>query len=301
MTTPQAGSYLQRALTLTPAVGNPELAECWRRIHVPPEVKRRLLNHVLLALEIRASGVSRAALPLHGLVVLAGAPGVGKSSLARGVAGEVARRIDSGRPPIRLITVNPHLLASELLGRTQRNIIAVFQDELPALVGDGPAVLVLDEVEAVAVTRAGASLSVNPIDVHRGTAALLAAFDWLASEMPKVVVVATTNLPETLDAAVLSRADVVLDVPRPGRAAIEAILADTLDALGEVYPGCQGQSADERLSEVARLLDGCDGRQARKFVAEALASRTETALSPGSLTVANLLDAAATARETRAG
>jgi SpoVK/Ycf46/Vps4 family AAA+-type ATPase len=293
---PLAGQYIQRALAAAPAAGNAALDECWRRIIVPAAIKERLLNHVLLALEIRGRGIPRTALPLHGLIVLSGPPGVGKSTLARGVAGPAARHLDGRYGPLRIVEMNPHLLPSELLGRTQRNVISVFKDELPALAGDNPAVLVLDDMEVLGIARSRASLSVNPVDVHRGTAALLTVLDWLSWEMPRVVVVGTTNLPGALDDAVLSRADVTLDVQPPGRAAVEAILADTLRALGGAYPGCGELAEDPRIAEVAALLDGCDGRQARKFIGEALALRTETALHPDSLTAAVLLTAARTWR-----
>lgn len=293
---PLAGQYAQRSLAATPAAANPALAECWRRIVVSGEIKRRLLNHVLLALEVRTARVPRTVLPLHGLVILSGPPGVGKSTLARGVAGQVADHLDGRHGTVRMVEMNPHLLPSELLGRTQRNIISVFQDELPALTGGDPVVLVFDDMEVLGVARSRASLAVNPVDVHRGTAALLAVLDWLSVEMPQVVVVGTTNLPGALDDAVLSRADVTIDIPLPGRAAIEAILADTLAALGEAYPRCGELARDPRIAEVAELLDGCDGRQTRKLIGEALAMRTETVLHPGSLAIEALIEAAVARR-----
>lgn len=285
-------SKVGEAMAVTAALGDRNLADSWNRIVVDPAVKDQLLNHALMAIGLRKAGIGGVGLPLHGLLLLSGAPGVGKTTLARGLASAVAESLGGSYGTVRLVDVNMHLLPSELLGRTQRNIVQLFQEELPALAEDGPVVVVLDEVEVLAVSRSQASLDINPADVFRGTAALLSALDWLAREAPGVLVVGTTNLAGALDDAVVSRADLLLELPLPDSAVLREILADTLRDLGRSFPGCAGLADDEELAAIAELLDGVDGRQARKYIADVLASSRTTALNPSELTMEQLVEQA---------
>ncbi len=278
-------SYVSDALIVTSAHDNPTLAENWSRIVVPEEIKERILNHAILAIELRKHGIGGVGLPLHGLVLLAGPPGIGKTSLARGLGSEVARVFGTRYGTVRVVDVNMHILPSELLGRTQRNIVQLFEEELPQLAEDGPLVVVLDEVEVLAVSRSQASMDINPADVFRGTAALLGALDWISREVPGAFVVGTTNLPGMLDAAVVSRADLVLELPLPTAPVIHEILADTLAEIHTLFPAPVPLAEAPELAEVAETLVGIDGRQTRKFVADVLASRRETALDPSKLTI----------------
>ncbi len=280
-------SQMEKAIVVTGA-HEASLRESWDRIVVPAGIKERLLNHALMAIELRKNGVAGMGLPLHGLLLLSGRPGVGKSSLARGLGSQVSIALAERYGPVRVLDVNLHVLPSELLGRTQRNIIQLFEEELPALAEDGPLIVILDEIEALAISRERSSLETNPADVFRGTAALLSALDWVAREVPGVVVVGTTNLPDAVDAAIMSRADLWLEIPLPTVRVIEEILHDTFEELARLYPGCKSILDSGRLREVAQQLEGFDGRQVRKLVADALASRVETALDPSKLIVEDL-------------
>lgn len=279
-------------MAVTPALHDPQLRDSWERIVVEPAVKDRLLNHALMSISLRKAGIGGVGLPLHGLLLINGVPGVGKTTLARGLAYAVAANLGDRYGTVRLVDVNMHLLPSELLGRTQRNVVQLFQEELPALAEDGPIVVVLDEVEVLAVSRSEASLDINPADVFRGTAALLSALDWISREAPGVLVVGTTNLAGALDDAVTSRADLVVELPLPGPEVVREILADTLRELGRHFPACAALAEHEDLGMVAELLRAIDGRQARKFIADALAADRATALDPSSLAMPALVELA---------
>jgi len=191
---------------------DPTLVGAWDQIVVPAEDKTRLLNHALLALTMRRGTTNPTSLPIHGMVVLTGVPGTGKTTLARGLASQLHRQLGDRLGPVTLVEVNPHALASDLHGQTQRGIAKVLEEYVPALSAAG----LLDEVETLAFSRSEASTETNPVDVHRATDAVLAGLDRLARECPNLIVVATTNFSQTVDGAFLSRADCVIEI-KPGR------------------------------------------------------------------------------------
>jgi len=74
------------------------------------------------------------------------------------------------------VEVDPHALTSSALGRSQQAVAKLFEQSIPELAMDGAAIVLLDEVETLAVDRHQLSLEANPIDVHRATAAALPAW-----------------------------------------------------------------------------------------------------------------------------
>jgi len=262
----------------------------WTGLVLPDQVTDRLLHQALLSLRLRLR-LPFTVTALHGLITLYGPPGTGKTTLARGLAAELASYVTGHR--VRLVEVNPHGLMSAEHGQSQQRVSELLSEYVPSLADDRlPTVVVLDEVESMTVARSAASLSANPADVHRATDAVLTALDDNAAAHPHLLVVATSNFTDTLDEAFLSRSDVAILVPLPTVEAIERILADTLTGFSVLGPGLADLAGSPALAEVAGLLAGADGRQARKFVTEAMARRLDTVLDPGSLTAADLLAAA---------
>lgn len=64
---------------------DPAFESAWDSIKMDKAVKDRLVAQATLALTVRRA-VSFDVAPLHGLIVLAGVPGTGKTTLARGLA-----------------------------------------------------------------------------------------------------------------------------------------------------------------------------------------------------------------------
>jgi len=268
--------------------------ELYGHIFLPGETKKRLVSQILLEFSLRKHA-ALAPLPIHGLVVLVGPPGTGKTSLAKGAASKAAALL-KGKGS-RLLVVDPHSLTSSALGKSQREVKRFFDETVNECAGHGPLIVLLDEVETMATSRARMSLEANPVDVHRATDAVLASLDSVADRHPNVVFVATSNFPEALDDAFTSRADLVLDIGMPVQEARGEIIRDTLDVLGREWPRVKKLGTNGHVEELAKVSDGMDGREIRKRILHALALDAGVALDPSKLKFAGLLQAFGSGRE----
>lgn len=133
-------------------------------------------------------------------VLLAGAPGVGKTQLVRAVAREAGAE---------LLAVSAPALQGARPGETEENVRRVF-GRARELASRGPTLLFLDEVDALCPRRGGAHRAPE----SRAVAQVLTLLDGIRGDRD-VVVVASTNRPDALDPA----------LRRPGRFDREVIRA----------------------------------------------------------------------------
>ncbi len=266
---------------------NDDFAAAWSAIVLPEGMKQRLLRTAIAEAHLRAA-VPFDALPLHGVVLLTGKPGVGKTTVARGLADRVARTIPNATEWL-FVEVDPHSLASSSLGRSQRAVEQLFGTLLHEHAAAGPMVVLLDEVETLFTDRAALSMDANPIDVHRAVDAALVGLDRLARRHPQMLILATTNFSDAIDPALASRADWIVEVPLPDRVARRQILEHTAAAVAAAFPGAGLLLEPSVLDAAAQESDGLDGRRLRKAVAAACAYRPESQGDPDRVTGQDLL------------
>ncbi len=256
-----------------------EFAPAWSSIKLAAGVHDRLLAQALLSFTLRHKLAFEIA-PLHGLILLIGPPGTGKTTLARGLANQVAKHLPGSK--CRYVEVDPHALTSSHLGRSQQAVTKLFDQTIPELAMDGPAMVLLDEMETIAASRHQLSLEANPVDVHRATDAALSGMDRLTREHKNVLLLATTNFAKALDKAVMSRADHIEEIGLPNEEARHEIIVDTLKGIGLVWKDVHG--LEREAGRLARVAEGLDGRRLRKEIFVAMGSDIETAKNPNALT-----------------
>jgi pachytene checkpoint protein 2 len=266
----------------------------WDSIILDKEVKDRLHAQAVLNFTLRPR-VKRDRIPLHGIILLVGPPGTGKTSLGRGLASVTAKTFS--KKDFLYLEVEPHALASSSLGKSQQAITGLLGTTVAEHATTGPVIVLLDEVETLAAARSKMSMAANPVDVHRATDAVLAQVDHLGDSHPELLFIATSNFPEAIDEAFLSRADLIVNVDMPGPEACRTILASTVEALAEVFPKVGKILSDPDFDKAAELCKGLDGRRIRKLVPSACAFSKDTASDPSLLTADDLIRAAKHARK----
>ena len=144
-------------------------------------------------------------------IVLFGAPGTGKTLLAKAIANEAQANFISIKGPE---------LISKWVGESERAIREIFKKAKQS----APAIIFLDEFESIASMRSSNSDGSGSDVSNRVVNQLLASMDGVES-LDGVIIVAATNRPEMIDPALLrsGRFERVLHVPPPDIGARETI------------------------------------------------------------------------------
>lgn len=182
-------------------------------------------------------------------VLLSGPPGVGKTLLARAIAGEAQASF---------FNMNGSEFIELYVGMGARRVRELFEQARKA----GPSIIFIDEIDAIAGSRGYAGGSEERLQTLNQ---LLVEMDGFDTDN-NTIVMAATNRPEALDGAIMrpGRFDRRIHVPLPNREEREAILKlrakdrtldrhVKLDKIAERTSGFSGADLDKLINEAAFL------------------------------------------------
>ncbi|WFC95105.1 hypothetical protein MBRA1_001748 [Malassezia brasiliensis] len=258
------------------------------------DVKARLLHYIYTTMQFAASGIDANIITCNRMVLLHGPPGTGKTTLSRALAQKLAIRLSAQYTHGKLVEINSHSLFSKWFSESGKLVHRLFE-LINELLADetGFVVVLIDEIESLTKARASAAAGVEPSDSIRVVNALLTELDKLKHKQ-NVLVMTTSNLSETIDAAFLDRADIRQYIGLPGSEAVYRILGSCLSELMRVRlaqpePIVPYQDARMASGASAALLDladacrGASGRSLRRLPVLAHARHLASCTQPSAL------------------
>jgi len=175
----------------------------WEDIGGLSSIKQELQEAVEWPLKYQGVFTYADATPPKG-ILLYGPPGTGKTLMAKAAANE---------SEANFISIKGPELLSKWVGESEKGVREVFRKARQA----APCIIFFDEIDAIAPRRGG-GFSGDSHVTERLISQLLTELDGLEI-LTNVVVIAATNRPDIIDAALLrpGRFDRLLYVPSPGR------------------------------------------------------------------------------------
>ncbi len=191
-------------------------------------------------------------------VLLVGPPGTGKTLLAKAVAGEA---------DVPFFSMSGSSFIEMFVGVGASRVRELFE----VAKKEAPAIVFIDEIDAIGKSRAAGGMVGGNDEREQTINALLAEMDGFASDKSPVIVLAATNRPEVLDAALL----------RPGRFDRQVVV-DRPDFRGrleilKVHVKGVKLAPNSNLDEIAKITVGLAGADLANIINEAalLAGRNE--------------------------
>jgi transitional endoplasmic reticulum ATPase len=182
----------------------------WEQVGGLEDVKERLKESVEWPLNMPEKFDHFGITPPRG-IMLFGAPGTGKTLIAKAIANEAKANFISIKGPE---------LISKWVGESEKAVREVFKKAKQS----SPSIVFLDEFESIAGMRRGHSGEGSDV-MNRVVNQLLSSLDGVEG-MEGVIVVAATNRPEMIDPALMrsGRFERVLHIPPPDKDSRSAIL-----------------------------------------------------------------------------
>ncbi len=219
----------------------------WDFIGGLAEVKNELREAVELPLKHPEAFTKFGIRPVRG-ILLYGPPGTGKTLLAKAAATESEANFIAVRGPE---------LLSKWVGESEKGIREIFRKARQA----APSIIFFDEIDAIAPGRTGGDSDGSRV-TEKIVNTLLTEMDGMQS-LKDVVVIAATNRPDIIDAALLrpGRFDKLIQIPQPDESARRDIL--------KVHSARMPLDKDVDLADLAKKTEGYSGADLEAFCREA--------------------------------
>ncbi|KAH8292110.1 hypothetical protein KR054_004977 [Drosophila jambulina] len=273
------GSVIAANHVLLPAS---QFVGLWENLIYESGMKEKLLKFALSALSFSQHQVDTNVIACNRLLLLHGPPGTGKTSLCKALAQKLAIRTQGSYAYTHLVEINSHSLFSKWFSESGKLVASLFS-KIAELVADrnNLVCVLIDEVESLAYARSAMS-SNEPRDAMRVVNAVLTQLDDIKT-CPNVLILATSNLAQSIDLAFLDRADVRQYIGYPGPPAIRSIYKTMLTELMSTgilqREDLEAEDAEEGLlTNLAEASSGLSGRTLRKLPLLAHAQYTSSQL-----------------------
>jgi len=258
----------------------------WDDVGGLDEVKERLKESVEWPLTMPDRFEHFGVKPPRG-IVLFGAPGTGKTLIAKAIAHEAKANF---------ITVKGPELISKWVGESEKAIREVFKKAKQA----SPSIIFLDEFESIAGARTPNSGEGSDVS-NRVVNQMLSSMDGVES-MEGVIVIAATNRPEMIDPALLrsGRFERVMHIPPPDHASLRKILKIhskgmplgkfDLDSLADRMQNFTGADVEAVCREAALIAMRAEKKSVAKKHFEEAISRVRPTITPDMIEYYNKLE-----------
>ncbi|MBC28681.1 MAG: ATPase [Euryarchaeota archaeon] len=259
----------------------------WADVGGLDEVKERLKESVEWPLTMPDRFEHFGIKPPRG-IVLFGAPGTGKTLIAKAIANEAKANF---------ITVKGPELISKWVGESEKAIREVFKKAKQA----SPSIIFLDEFESIAGARTTNSGEGSDVS-NRVVNQMLSSMDGVES-MEGVIVIAATNRPEMIDPALLrsGRFERVMHIPPPDHTSLKKIIQIhardmplgkfDLDSLADRMQNFTGADVEAVCREAALIAMRAEKKSVSKKHFEQAIDRVRPTITPDMLEYYSKLEA----------